>query len=152
MKFTEMCEDLLNEKHKMAYRECYTDLLTTVRLKDNGNAGKIITFFEGALPQIPLVITKEIYASDDWVVIDNLDSRCNIANFIGMLNAKEFLKDLWNSLSTQTKDKQFTRGFTDKPGYSLRFNEALALGLIHADPKQRVLEFTETGRALVKTL
>lgn len=152
MKFEEMCRDLLEKKHKMAVRQSYPDLLTTIRLKDSGQAGEMLTYFALDVPQVPLVITKEIFESDDWIVFDDISTRFNIANFVIMPNAKQFLKELWDTVITENQQGEYAHGFTNRPHYNLRFDEAIRLGLITANKRERKIEFTDLGRMLVKTL
>ena len=151
MKFIEMCIDLLNGKHKMAVRQSYPDITTTVRVRTD--AGEpLLTYYSMGTPQIPVVISKEIAESDDWIVFDDFSTRFNITNFIEMPNAKLFIKELWESVSSENYEGNFTKGFTDRPHYAQRFQEARGLNLIIPDPKRKKIEFTDLGRGLAKTL
>ncbi len=151
MKFIEMCIDLLNGKHKMAVRKSYPDITTTVRVRTD--AGEpLLTYYSMGTPQIPVVINKEIAESDDWIVFDEFSTRFNITNFIEMPNAKLFIKELWESVSSENYEGNFTKGFTDRPHYAQRFQEARGLNLIIPDPKRKKIEFTDLGRGLAKTI
>lgn len=153
MRFFEMCEDLFEGRHRYAVRESYPTLLTTVRININPNTKEqMLFYYDKNIPKIPLVVTHDILHSDDWAVYDDIDSHVNIAHFLEMPNAKDFLMDLFDSLSTAYRDGNFSRPFKDGPNYALRFQEALVLGLISADMDNKVLSFTDLGRSLIKTL
>ena len=153
MKFMEMCEDLFEGKHKYAVRKSYPTLLTTVRVKIAPDSKEpMLFYYDKEVPQIPFVVTHDTIHSDDWETFDDMASRLNIANYVEMPNAKDFLSDLNDSLSTAYKDGNFSRPFKDGPNYALRFQEAVALGIIVADRKSKAITFTDLGRSLVKTL
>ena len=152
MEFIEMCRDLLNGNHLMAVRKSYPDITTTVRVRKDIQGEQLLTYYSWGKPEIPVVISKSIAESDDWIVFDEFSTRFNITNFIEMPNAKQFIKELWESVSSENYEGNFTKGFTDRPYYAQRFDEARSLDLIVADPKKRTIEFTDLGRALAKTL
>lgn len=152
MKFTEMCEELLNGDHKMAVQKSYPILTTTVRVCDYGRSGKILTYYDMEDPKTPFVITKELFDANDWHTFDSMDEWMNIPNFMKMPNAKEFITELYDSVNSKDWNGRFTRAFTDKEGYQFRFQEAIELRIILANRKKGTLVFTDIGEDLIKTL
>lgn len=152
MKFTEMCEEILNGNHRMAIRKSYPTLTTTVRVNPNPTAGDILYYYEANEPQIPFVLTKELFESDDWEVFDDYTERFNIQEFMRMPHAKEFLRELYDSINSTDWNGRFTKAFTDKEGYANRFQEAVQLNILYPNRKKGTLTFTDIGYDIMKTL
>lgn len=151
MKFVKMCEMLLKGEHKIAYNTEYPDLFTNIRIYDKGNAGRILYYFLGDMPNVPVVITQDIFESDGWDWLDDYSERLNIQEFMRMPHAKEFLKELYDTINSEWNGR-FAKSFTEKEGYQMRMREAIALGIIIGDRKKQKLYFTDIGEDLIKTL
>lgn len=151
MKFVNMCEMLLKGEHKIAYNTDYPDLFINIRICDKGPAGRIMYYYLGDMPNVPVVITKEIFESEGWDWLDDYSERLNIQEFMRMPHAKEFLKELYGTVNSEWNGR-FTKSFTEKEGYQMRMREAIALGIIIGDRKNQKLYFTDIGEDIIKTL
>ena len=151
MDFKEMCSELFEDDSKIAYNDDYPELLTTIRMCDKGPAGRILYYYMGDSPNVPVVITKEIFNSDGWETIDDYSERLNIQNFMRMTHAKEFLRELYDTINSEWNGR-FTKGFTEKEGYQERMREAISLNIIVGNKRSGRLYFTDIGEDLMKTL
>lgn len=151
MKFVKMCEMLLKGEHQIAYNTEYPDLFTNVRICDRADAGRIMYYYHGDMPNVPVVITKEIFESDGWDWLDDYSERLNIQEFMRMPNAKQFLRELYDTINSEWNGR-FTKEFIEKEGYQMRMREAMALGIITANKRSQRLYFTDIGEDLIKTL
>lgn len=151
MKFAEMCRELFKDRSKVAYNDDYPELLTTVRMCDKGTAGWVMYYYLGNAPNVPVVITEEVFESEGWEVIDDYTDRLNIQDFMRMPHAKEFIKELNTTINSEWNGR-FTREFALKDGYQMRMREAIELGLIFANKRSGRLYFTDIGEDLIKTL
>lgn len=151
MRFAEMCKDILNSEHRMACRKSYPTLTTTIRVKPNAQAGDIMYYYEMDAPQVPMVITKDLFDSDDWEVFDDISERLTIPNYMTMPSAKDFLRDLYDTVNSEWNGR-FTKGFTEKPWYRQRMMEAIELRIIHGDKQSGKIVFTDIGEDIMKTL
>ena len=151
MKFIEMCDELLNGRSKMAYNEDYPELFTNIRVCDRGNAGNVLYYFQGDAPNVPVIITKEIFESNGWDVLNDYSERLNIQTFMRMPHVKEFLKELYDTINSEWNGR-FTKAFAEKDGYQMRMREAIALKIIIANGRSGRIYFTDIGEDLVKTI
>ena len=151
MNFKEMCEELLNGKSKIAYNEDYPELFTNIRVCDRGNAGKVLYYYQADAPNVPVIITKEIWDSDGWDVLDDYSDRLNFQNYMRMPHVKEFLKELYETINSEWNGR-FSKEFALKDGYQMRMREAIDLGIVIANKRSGRLYFTDLGEDLIKTL
>lgn len=150
MKFKEMCDTLFANKDKIAYNVDYPLLTANVRLlRDDANDVSVLYYFNRDAHTTPVAIINKTWDSDGWEVIDSLDERLNIANFMKMPNAKEFLEELYDLINSNW-DGKFSKEFITK--YKHRLEEAFALRIIYGDLNINRLVFTDIGYDLMKTL
>ena len=151
MKFTDMCEALTSGKEKIAYNTEYPELFTNIRMHDTGRTSAMMYYFTADAPNVPVVITPEIWNSDGWEFVDDWSKRLNIQEFMRMPHAKEFIKELNDTINSEWNGR-FTKEFACKEGYEFRMREAIALGLIFGNKRSGRLYFTDLGEDLIKTL
>lgn len=151
MKFVKMCEMLLKEEHKIAYNTDYPELFTNIRLCDKGPAGNVLYYYQGDMPNVPVIITREIFESEGWDCLDDYSERLNIQQFMKMPHTKEFLKELYDTINSEWNGR-FTKEFTQKEDYQFRMREAIALKVIVGNTRSGRLYFTDLGEDLIKTL
>ena len=152
MKFIDMCEDILNSKHRCAYRKSYPNLTTNVRLGGDFQKNNVFLFYaEVDRPKVPLGIDIETLNSDDWVVTDDIHTRLNIANFMEMPDAKCFLNELADLLLDKDWKKKINN-FLSEGDHAFRMGEAVALDILRYSPDGKDLYFSEIGINLLKTL
>lgn len=151
MKFVEMCGMLLNGEHKIAYNSDYPELFTNIRVCDRADAGRILYYYHGDVPNVPVVITKEVFESDGWECLDDYSERLNIQEYMRMPKVKEFLKELYETVNSEWNGR-FTKGFVEKNEYQMRMREAIALGIVIGDRRSNRLYFTDIGEDLMKTI
>lgn len=156
MKFKEMCDALFKDTSKVAYNDDYPKLTANVRVRcineemaDAGNHTDILYYYNRDAPTSPVAIINTIWDSDGWEVVDSLDDRLNIANFMKMPDAKEFLEELYDLVNSNW-DGKFSKEFITK--YKYRLEEAFALRIIYGDMNINKLVFTDIGYDLMKTL
>lgn len=149
MEFMDMCYELFDNRHAMAYRKSWVDIVTNVRISKDKNGTGILTYYNLNKAQIPFVVTKEEIEADDWVCIDDIEDRFCIKNYMQMPMAKEFLSDVDKFM----KDQADGEAFKNMPmTYKLRMEEAIALRLLYPDYQHGRIIITDIGYDLIKQL